>query len=447
MVPNSINPIHSILFFILAICNLSAILILLKIGFLSFMFFIVYIGAISVLFLFIIMLLNIRILDLRENILNYFPINILLAITFATQLFTIIYKEMSSNILNSISISWLEAYNEISDIETLGLLIYTYYYYYFFIIGLILLIAMLSSIMLTLSHKKFVRRQDLFNQINKAFEKTIIAKNRMNSNIKDNLNINKIVYSFPLFGFQDPSTPFMEGIIDLHNFIFFYLVLILLFVVTLLSVIVYNFYVKLNFPNGILDIALRYETLIGSKVLHGTILEIVWTLIPSLILIMIILPSFALMFSIDEVENFFITLKAIGHQWYWSYEYSLPFKFNNGYGEYRTIKYDSYLKNEDELNIGDLRLLEVDNPIVLPVKLPIRLLVTAADVLHSWTIPSFGVKIDAVPGRLNQVPLFIKREGTFYGQCSELCGVNHAFMPISVKTTTLYKFINWATKQ
>lgn len=260
-----------------------------------------------------------------------------------------------------------------------------------------------------------------------------------------NLNFKLIsLASFPLIGFQDPSTPFMEGIVDLHNFIFFYLILILSFVVTLLAIIIYNFYIKLDFPQDSLDVSIRSEMMVGSKILHGTVLEIVWTLVPSLILIMIILPSFALMFSIDEVENFFITLKAIGHQWYWSYEYSLPFNYTDAYLDYKSIKYDSYMKAEEDLSIGDLRLLEVDNPIVLPVKLPIRLLVTAADVLHSWTIPSFGIKVDAVPGRLNQAPLFIKREGIFYGQCSELCGVNHGFMPIAVNATTLYKFVNWA---
>ncbi len=249
---------------------------------------------------------------------------------------------------------------------------------------------------------------------------------------------------FPLIGFQDPSTPFMEGIVDLHNFIFFYLILILLFVVSLLVSIMYNFYIRVYNPASSQDISLRTEMLLGSKILHGTVLEIVWTLIPSLILIIIVLPSFALMFSIDEVENFFITLKAIGHQWYWSYEYVIPFSTSEKGFDYTTINYDSYMKSEEDLQIGDLRLLEVDNPIVLPVKVPVRLLITAADVLHSWTIPSFGIKVDAVPGRLNQAPLFIKREGTFYGQCSELCGVNHAFMPIKVNTTTLYKFINWA---
>jgi cytochrome c oxidase subunit 2 len=260
---------------------------------------------------------------------------------------------------------------------------------------------------------------------------------------KFNSFFTKLSASFPLIGFQDPSTPFMEGIADLHNFIFFYLILILFFVITLLAVILYNFYVKVETPSSNIDLALRSEMIIGSKILHGTVLEIVWTLLPSIILIIIVLPSFALMFSIDEVENFFITLKAIGHQWYWSYEYSLPFNFTNSYNDYKQISFDSYLKNEEELNIGDLRLLEVDNPLVLPVKLPIRLLVTAADVLHSWTIPSFGVKVDAIPGRLNQAPIFIKREGIFYGQCSELCGVNHAFMPITVNATTLYKFIEW----
>ncbi len=173
MVPNSLNPIHSILFFILAVCNLSAILLLLKTGFLAFMFFIIYIGAISVLFLFIIMLLNIRILDLKENILNYLPINLTLVATLALGFITLFYHEITPLELNSNSKVWAEHLNEITDIETIGLLIYTYYYYFFFVIGLILLIAMVSSIMLTLSHKKLVRRQDLFNQINKSFEKTI----------------------------------------------------------------------------------------------------------------------------------------------------------------------------------------------------------------------------------------------------------------------------------
>ncbi len=173
MVPNSLNPIHSILFFILAVCNLSAILLLLKTGFLAFMFFIIYIGAISVLFLFIIMLLNIRILDLKENILNYLPINLTLVAALALGFITLFYHEITPLELNSNSKVWAEHLNEITDIETIGLLIYTYYYYFFFVIGLILLIAMVSSIMLTLSHKKLVRRQDLFNQINKSFEKTI----------------------------------------------------------------------------------------------------------------------------------------------------------------------------------------------------------------------------------------------------------------------------------
>jgi NADH-quinone oxidoreductase subunit J len=176
MVPNSLNPIHSILFFILTVCNLSALLILMKIGFLAFIFFIVYIGAISVLFLFIIMLLNIRILDLKENILNYFPINMSFTFLAAYILFNILYTDITPLILNNQYIGWIDALNEISDVETLGLLIYTYYYYLFLVIGIILLIAMISSIMLTLSHKKFVKRQDLFNQINKSFDKTIILK-------------------------------------------------------------------------------------------------------------------------------------------------------------------------------------------------------------------------------------------------------------------------------
>lgn len=173
MVPNSLNPIHSILFFILAVCNLSAILLLLKIGFLAFMFFIIYIGAISVLFLFIIMLLNIRILDLKENILNYLPINLTVAFLIAINFMLIFYQELTPIEINNTMKAWSDHLNEITDVETVGLLIYTYYYYFFFVIGLVLLIAMVSSIMLTLSHKKLVRRQNLFIQINKSFEKTI----------------------------------------------------------------------------------------------------------------------------------------------------------------------------------------------------------------------------------------------------------------------------------
>jgi cytochrome c oxidase subunit 2 len=151
----------------------------------------------------------------------------------------------------------------------------------------------------------------------------------------------------------------------------------------------------------------------------------------------IAIPSFALLYSLDEVINPSMTLKVIGHQWYWSYEYSDSSNPKN------ILNFDSYMKSEEDLTLGNFRLLEVDNRIVLPIKIHIRLLVTAADVLHSWAVPSLGIKVDACPGRLNQVFLFLKREGVFYGQCSEICGINHGFMPIVVQGVKIDKFISY----
>lgn len=229
-------------------------------------------------------------------------------------------------------------------------------------------------------------------------------------------------------GFQDPATPIMQGIIDLHHDISFFLFSIVVFVGWMLARTLWHFNSTTN-P-------------IPSKIIHGTTIEIIWTITPSLILVFIAIPSFALLYSMDEVVDPAITLKAIGHQWYWSYEYS----------DYNTedetlINFDSYMIPEDDLELGQLRLLEVDNRVVVPVKTHIRVLITAADVLHSWAVPSLGVKCDAVPGRLNQVQMFLKREGVFYGQCSELCGANHAFMPIVVEGVNLENYMNWVANK
>ena len=150
-------------------------------------------------------------------------------------------------------------------------------------------------------------------------------------------------------------------------------------------------------------------------------------------------PSFALLYSLDELLDPQITLKIVGHQWYWSYEYSdyLTSHSDEGFG------FDSYLIGTDDLTIGAFRLLEVDNRVILPINTHIRLLVSAADVLHSWAVPSFGVKVDACPGRLSQASLFLKREGVFYGQCSEICGINHGFMPIVVKSVSISEYLIW----
>ena len=175
--------------------------------------------------------------------------------------------------------------------------------------------------------------------------------------------------------------------------------------------------------------------------MHGTTIEIVWTVLPSLILVVVALPSFALLYSIDEIIDPTITIKCVGHQWYWSYEYS---DFETKLG---TINFDSYMIPEDELEFGELRLLEVDNRIVLPQNTHIRVLVTAADVLHSWAVPSLGVKVDACTGRLNQTSLYLLREGVFFGQCSEICGVGHSNMPIVVESVSLDKYIGWLAEK
>jgi cytochrome c oxidase subunit 2 len=229
-------------------------------------------------------------------------------------------------------------------------------------------------------------------------------------------------------GFQDPATPVMQGIIDLHHDIMFFMIVILGFVLWMLTRTLYHFHHSRN-P-------------IPEKIIHGTTIEIAWTVTPSLILVLIAIPSFALLYSMDEVVDPAVTIKAIGHQWYWSYEYS---DYNQSDSE--GIVFDSYMIPEDDLELGQLRLLEVDNRVVVPVNTHIRMIMTSADVLHSWAVPSLGVKTDAVPGRLNQTPIFIKREGVFYGQCSELCGANHAFMPIVVEAVSLENYLSWVSNK
>nr|YP_009658838.1 cytochrome c oxidase subunit 2 [Dumortiera hirsuta]QCP68499.1 cytochrome c oxidase subunit 2 [Dumortiera hirsuta]QIA59632.1 cytochrome c oxidase subunit 2 [Dumortiera hirsuta] len=229
-------------------------------------------------------------------------------------------------------------------------------------------------------------------------------------------------------GFQDPATPMMQGIIDLHNDIFFFLIVILIFVLWMLVRALWHFHYKRN-P-------------IPERIVHGTTIEIIWTIFPSIILMFIAIPSFALLYSMDEVVDPAITIKAIGHQWYWTYEYS---DYNSS--DEQSLTFDSYMIPEDDLELGQLRLLEVDNRVVVPAKTHLRIIITSADVLHSWAVPSLGVKCDAVPGRLNQTSIFIKREGVYYGQCSELCGTNHAFMPIVVEAVSLDDYVSWVSNK
>ena len=226
-------------------------------------------------------------------------------------------------------------------------------------------------------------------------------------------------------GFQDSAAPGFTGIVELHNTIFFYLVVICVSVFWVIGSIMYYF------NNNNSPIVHKYLN-------HGTLIELIWTITPALILIAIAFPSFRLLYLLDEVISPTVTIKVVGHQWYWSYEYS---DYINVSGE--SIEFDSYMIPESDLELGQFRLLDVDNKVVVPTDTHIRLIVTGADVIHSFAVPSLGLKIDAVPGRLNQTSILAERTGTFYGQCSEICGVYHGFMPIAIEAVSIQDYLAW----
>nr|YP_009995326.1 cytochrome c oxidase subunit II [Ochthebius capicola]QNP09729.1 cytochrome c oxidase subunit 2 [Ochthebius capicola] len=216
---------------------------------------------------------------------------------------------------------------------------------------------------------------------------------------------------------QDSASPLMEQLIYFHD----HTLMILLMITILVSYLMMSlFFNKLNY---------RY-------LLEGQMIELIWTILPAFTLIFIALPSLNLLYLLDEINNPLVSIKSIGHQWYWSYEYT----------DFKNIEFDSYMIPSNELKLNNFRLLDVDNRIVLPYNSQIRMMVTAADVLHSWTIPSLSVKIDATPGRLNQINFFMNRAGLFFGQCSEICGANHSFMPIVLESISPNYFIKWISK-
>ena len=216
--------------------------------------------------------------------------------------------------------------------------------------------------------------------------------------------------------FQEAASPIMEEIHFLHDY--------MMIIAPAICITIFWFIVK----SIVSKLKYKYWT-------EGTVIEIVWTIIPAVILIFIAFPSLKLLYLIDETMEPSITIKAVGHQWYWSYEYS-------DYSDV-DLEFDSYMIPTSDLELGDNRLLEVDNSLVVPIQSHVRLMVTSADVIHSFAIPSLGIKVDAIPGRLNQSDLFLKRPGLFYGQCSEICGSNHSFMPIAIRGVSLETFVNW----
>lgn len=214
--------------------------------------------------------------------------------------------------------------------------------------------------------------------------------------------------------FQDAASPIILQLISFHD----HTLIILTLVITVVSYALLSIILN-SFTNRYLIEAQQIET--------------IWTIVPAIILLFLALPSLRLLYLTDEVRNPNLTLKAIGHQWYWRYEYT----------DFSSLDIDSYITQTQDLQIGEYRLLEVDNRIALPINLETRVLVSAADVIHAWSVPSLGVKVDAVPGRLNQLGFTITIPGIYYGQCSEICGANHSFIPISIEAINLTSFINW----
>nr|YP_009515651.1 cytochrome c oxidase subunit II [Kaloula verrucosa]AXQ37375.1 cytochrome c oxidase subunit II [Kaloula verrucosa] len=217
-------------------------------------------------------------------------------------------------------------------------------------------------------------------------------------------------------GFQDAASPIMEELLHFHDH-----TLMAVFLISTLVLYIIT--------------SLMTTKLSSTNTIDAQEIEMVWTIMPAIILIVIALPSLRILYLMDEISNPDITIKAIGHQWYWSYEYS----------DFANLNFDSYMTPTSDLTPGQFRLLEVDNRMITPIGMATRTIITADDVLHSWAVPSLGVKTDAIPGRLNQASFLISRPGLYYGQCSEICGANHSFMPIVVEALPVPNFLNWSS--
>nr|AVE15673.1 cytochrome c oxidase subunit II [Haania sp. JZ-2017] len=213
---------------------------------------------------------------------------------------------------------------------------------------------------------------------------------------------------------QDSASSLMEQLMYFHDHSMF----IIMIIISIITIIIMYLMMNKNLDRNVSD---------------GQFMEILWTILPTIILIFIALPSLRMLYLIDENSNPMLTLKTIGHQWYWNYEYS----------DFDDIEFNSYMMPQNEMNSFNIRALDVDTRTALPMNILTRILITSEDVIHSWTIPSMGVKADATPGRLNQSTLWFKRPGVFYGQCSEICGTNHSFMPIVIESISINKFFQW----
>lgn len=220
--------------------------------------------------------------------------------------------------------------------------------------------------------------------------------------------------TWTIINIQDSNSPIIEHLLFFHDHA---IIIIIIITLTILYII----------------INLSINKLRNKFILHNQNIEIIWTILPIFILLFLAVPSLKILYLTENIIKPSITIKAIGHQWYWSYEYS----------DFKNIEFDSYIINYSSNNNNNFRLLDVDNRLILPYNTNIRILTTSIDVIHSWTIPSIGIKIDSIPGRINQVSLYINRPGLYYGQCSEICGINHRFIPIIIESTNEPNFLKW----
>nr|YP_010276192.1 cytochrome c oxidase subunit II [Aphaenogaster japonica]UHY39314.1 cytochrome c oxidase subunit 2 [Aphaenogaster japonica] len=217
-----------------------------------------------------------------------------------------------------------------------------------------------------------------------------------------------------LISLQNSNSPSYDMMIFFHDFTMIILIFITVLIFFIMSSLIFN-------------------NLINRYLLESHSIELIWTILPMFILIFIAIPSLKILYLTDEIHNSKLTIKTIGHQWYWTYEYS----------DFPNIEFDSFMIPTNQLMNNEFRLLDVDNRCVIPFNYPIRILTTSLDVIHAWTVPSIGIKMDSTPGRLNQTMLFMNRPGLYFGQCSEICGMNHSFMPIVIESTNFINFKNW----
>nr|QZZ18313.1 cytochrome c oxidase subunit II [Eurhadina jarrayi] len=217
--------------------------------------------------------------------------------------------------------------------------------------------------------------------------------------------------------FQDANSPIMEQLIMFHDHT---MMIIMMITITV----------------GYMMLLILIKTFNNRFMMENQLIELIWTMMPAMMLVFIAMPSLKILYMLEETAKPIISIKTIGHQWYWSYEYS----------DFKKIEFDSYMKPSKEILSNEFRLLETDNKVVIPINTQTRMLMSSTDVLHSWTIPVMGIKVDASPGRINQGNMIMNRPGLFYGQCSEICGANHSFMPITLEGISMKSFINWIKK-